>query len=121
MKGATVLLTAWIVASCAAPADGPVTIATERSAIRVCPAARIGGRLVGDTEWGLALENAGNRSGAIWPHGYSARRIAGIVHLVDAQGNDIAHEGDLIHAGGSSDDDGTARVCFGITVEQSTK
>ncbi|HEY7527203.1 MAG TPA: hypothetical protein VIA82_10285 [Candidatus Limnocylindria bacterium] len=95
-----------------------MAIKTDRSVVKVCPAARVGGTLVTDDEWGLTLENPGTgRHRVTWPHGYSARRESGVVYLVDDRGEVIAREGDHIHAGGASDDDGTAHVCFGITVD----
>jgi hypothetical protein len=87
-------------AGCAA-ADGPVAIQTLPD-LAVCEAARVGGTLVSDPSFGLALQNSGYRQGAVWPHGYSARRESGVTVLLGPSGQVVAREGDRILAAGGS-------------------
>jgi hypothetical protein len=72
--------------------------------------------LVADPSFGLALQNAGYRNGAIWPHGYSARRESGVVVLIDPSGRVVAREGDRILASGGSGPDDAVNVECDIQV-----
>ena len=98
--------------------DGPVTIRTL-PVLDACNAARVGGTLVADPSFGLALQNPGYRNGAIWPHGYSARREAGVVVLVGPSGQVVAREGDRILASGGSGPDDAVNVECDIQVNPS--
>jgi hypothetical protein len=97
------------------PADGPVAIQT-RAPNGVCEAARISGTLAADPTYGLALQGSGRSYGAIWPFGYSARRVSGKVVLVGPSGAVVAHEGDQIVASGAAGPDGTVEVECDIQV-----
>lgn|SRR5512146_78127 len=90
--------------------DGPVSIQTRPSAAQVCEAGRVSGMLVADPTYGLALDRSGKTSGAIWPSGYSARRMSGVVVLVGPTGSIVAREGDQIVAAGAAGPDGTYEV-----------
>lgn len=106
---ATVVLIAQL-AGCALT-DGTVAIRTL-PALDVCEMARVGGTLVADPTFGLALQNPGYRNGAIWPHGYSARRESGVVVLLDPSGRVVAREGDrILAAGGAGTDDAVNVEC----------
>jgi hypothetical protein len=54
--------------------------------------------------------------GVIWPHGYSARRDAGVVFLIDPSGRMVAREGDRILSAGSYDADDVALPCGDLQV-----
>lgn len=62
--------------------------------------ARMGGTLVADPSFGLALQNDGYRDGVVWPYGYSARRESGVIVLLGPSGAVVAREGDRIRAAG---------------------
>jgi hypothetical protein len=97
-------------------ADGPVPIQTRAHSNDVCEAARVSGTLVADATYGLALDRSGRTSGAIWPFGYSARRVSGSVVLIGPSGTIVAHEGDQIVAAGAAGPDGTVEVECDIQV-----
>ena len=97
-----------LLAGCSA-ADGPVAIQTHPQ-LAVCEAAMVRGTLVADPTYGLGLQWPGGISGAIWPFGYSARRVSGKVVLIGPSGAVFAHEGDQIVAGGAAGPNGTAEV-----------
>jgi len=91
--------------------DGPVAIRTL-PILDVCEMARVGGTLVADPSFGLAFQNPGYRNGAIWPHGYSARRESGVILLIGPSGRVVAREGDrILAAGGSGADDAVNVEC----------
>jgi hypothetical protein len=113
---ATVVLIAQL-AGCALP-DGSVAIRTL-PVLDMCDAARVGGRLVADPSFGLALQNPGYRKGAIWPRGYSARRESGVVVLLGPSGHVVAREGDLIVASGGTGPDDAVNVECDIHVNAS--
>ena len=77
--------------------------------------ARVGGTLVADSTYGLALQNPGYRNGVIWPHGFTARRESGVILLIGPGGGVVAREGDRILAAGGSGDDAVIVEC-GIKV-----
>ena len=113
---ATVLLIVQL-AGCAL-ADGPVAIRTL-PVVDICNAARVSGTLVADPSFGLALQNPGYRQGAIWPHGWSARRESGVVVLLGPSGQVVAREGDRILASGGSGPDDAVNVECDIHVNPS--
>jgi hypothetical protein len=83
-------------------------------------AARVGGILVADPTFGLALKNSDEDSeyvdGAIWPFGFSARREHGVILLIGQAGQVVAREGDRIRAAGGSAGDDAVNVDCNITV-----
>jgi hypothetical protein len=91
-------------------ADGPVAIETQDRPNDICEAAGVGGTLVADPTYGLALQRLGYTSGAIWPFGYSARRVSGRIVLYGPSGNVVAHEGDQILAAGAAGPDGADEI-----------
>jgi hypothetical protein len=105
------LLLAFLVVGCA-PKDGPVAIRTRAQPTVVCMQARVGGTLVADPTYGLALQNPGYVNGAIWPYGFTARREAGVILLIGVAGQVVAREGDrILAAGGSAGDDAVGVDC----------
>jgi len=77
-----------------------------------CPAAAIKGQLVEDSTWGLALRSTDNAThGVVWGYGYSARRDAGTVVLLNPSGTSVAKEGDSVRMAGTVGDDGVAHPC----------
>ncbi len=115
MKSGAVVVLAGPVAACGT-ADGPVAIRTHSQPNEVCASARVGGTVVGDPTFGLALENPGYRQGVIWPYGFSAQRVAGVIVLIDPSGKIIAHEGDRILAAGGAATDNEVDVECDIQV-----
>jgi hypothetical protein len=101
-------------------ADGPVAIHTQAQAPNpgdACPAASVTGQLVADPTWGLALRGTSGTRGVVWGYGYSARRDAGKVVLLDPSGNTIAKEGDSVRLGGNVGADGAAHPCDPLVIE----
>ncbi len=98
MKAAVVVAFLVLVAGCS-PSDGPVPLQTLGSGI-VCNAARVGGTLVPDPSFGVGLDRGGLHTGARWPNGYSARRVNGVIELLDPSGVVVARQGDQIVAAG---------------------
>jgi hypothetical protein len=101
VRAHAVLALAWVLSGCS-PMDGPVTIRTQSQPLTVCDQARVGGTLVGDSTYGLALQNPGYRNGVVWPYGYTARRESGVILLIGPAGVVVAREGDRIQAAGGS-------------------
>lgn len=65
-----------------------------------CPLALLQGRLAPDGEGGaLVVQDDGTEITVVWPDGYVVRTEP-IVQLFDPDGNLIAGEGHVIHAGG---------------------
>jgi hypothetical protein len=107
-----------LAAACAAPV-GPVALITQPPT-NVCLTARVGGVLVEDPTYGLAISSSdGHVGGTVWPNGFSAwRDEEGIVVLTSPGGQVVAREGDRIESAGHTEDDGTAYPCADIrTVE----
>ena len=98
---------------------GPVAIQTNPTPETICEQARVGGYLAADARWGVGVrwEMNGEVHGVVWPYGYSARREAGGVVLLDRAGAVVAREGDRVVAGGSVGDDGTSHPCTHVHVE----
>jgi len=117
VKALSALLLFAQVAGCSLT-DGPIAIRTL-PVLDACDAARVGGTLVADPSFGLALENAGHRQGAVWPHGYTARRESGVAILIDPYGQVVARAGDRILAGGGSGADDAVNVECAIQVNPS--
>ena len=113
----TLALAAVISLGCgAAPASTPVTIAllTQQEPSSACEGALAQGTLVPDPRSGLALVAAsGERTPVMWPFGYSARLEDGQIVLLDAAGQPVATEGDLIEMGGGSGANGLFYACSG--------
>jgi hypothetical protein len=106
-----------VLLACMALAVGGCTVSLKTAsrppgANDVCEAALIGGYLVPDGTYGLALRDADDRiQGVIWPYGYAGRReLAGVV-LLDGDGQVVAQEGDLVQMRGARGDDGTNYPC----------
>jgi hypothetical protein len=85
MRTRVLVLLALVLVGCAAAPDGAVALQTHPQ-LTICPAARVSGVLVADSNYGLAYQNEGGVQGVIWPRGYSARREAGVVFLIDPSG-----------------------------------
>jgi hypothetical protein len=88
-----------------------VAIRTLPEPVTVCNMARIGGTLVADATFGLALENPGYRNGVVWPHGFTARRESGVVLLIGPGGGVVARERDWVQGAGGSGDDAVVLQC----------
>jgi hypothetical protein len=74
--------------------------------------ARVGGILAGHPTYGLGFQNPGYVTGAIWPHGFTARRESGVILLIGVAGQVVAREGDrILAAGGSASDDAVNVDC----------
>ncbi len=99
MKAEVLFAAALTLLAACGPSDGPVAIQTLPPGI-VCNAARVGGTLVPDPSFGVGLQNGDRRDGAVWPNGYSARRVNGVIELLDPSGAVVARQGDHILAAG---------------------
>lgn len=110
LRAAAAWTLACVIAGCSLT-DGPVTIRTLAQPTTACNMARIGGTLVADSTYGLALENPGYRNGVIWPYGFTARRESGVILLIGTGGGVVAREGDRILAAGGSGDDAVIVQC----------
>src|SRR5262245_30598099 len=86
----------------ATPISQPVTITTAPAAANGCIDAPIGGRLVVDSRWGVALEDpsGGSRVGAVFPFGYRGVLNQGQIGVFDGAGNLVAATGQSIESGG---------------------
>jgi hypothetical protein len=115
MPRALLAMAVAIGACTATPSDGPVAIRTEAMG-PICEAARIGGILVPDANYGLGFREGGYEYGAIWPDGYSAQRAGGKIVLLDPSGHFVAREGDYIVAAGAVNSNGAGRACTDIGV-----
>jgi len=115
MRSPVLVLLAIALVGCAAAPDGAVALQT-RPQQTICLAARVGGVLVADSNYGLAYQVDGGVHGVIWPHAYSARRVAGVVFLIDPSGRKLAREGDRIVSAGSYGPDGIALPCGDLQV-----
>lgn len=99
-------LTAVMVAACAsepAPSSTPqsITLLTQPAPAQGCDDALAQGTLVPDPRSGLALASGnGERTPVMWPFGYSARLVDGVIELVDSSGALVAREGDMVQMGG---------------------
>jgi hypothetical protein len=114
LRGALLVMAVAVGACMATPAGGPVAIRTEAMG-PICEAARIGGILVPDANYGLGFQpDGGSEYGAIWPDGYSARREGGKIVLIDPSGHFVAREGDYVVAAGAVNSNGAGRACTDI-------
>ena len=99
---------------CAKLPDRPIQIRTDPYNLRVCPANRgITGTMVTDDTWGLGLQIGGDFHGVIWPFLYAARRENGVVLLISDSGAIVAREGDRLHLGATTGDDGVVVIYCG--------
>lgn len=74
-------------------------------------AARTIGTLVSDDQWGLALLGPdGTVRKVLWPYGFSARQAATGRVLLDASGEVVLAEGNLVELGGGEIDAGRAWI-----------
>jgi hypothetical protein len=66
-----------------------------------CMDALAGGTIVDDPRWGTALaQDDGIRMQVVWPAGYAARRIDGVLELLDESGHVVARAGDRVLVAG---------------------
>jgi hypothetical protein len=114
-----VIAVAAVVACSTAPSDGPVTIKTG-AAGGACALASVGGVLIADQTDGLAFKGQDRNRRVVFPYGYSARREAGVILLIDPSGRVIAREGDQIRGAGALGDDITFLMCDLIVVPAPT-
>jgi hypothetical protein len=77
-----------------------------------CEASRIGGVLIGDDAYGLAIMGDGGFKGVIWPNGYSARRDSDGIVLLDRSGKIVAREGDRVAMAGVETADHVQHPCY---------
>ena len=104
-----VALAALIVAGCS-----PASLRVAQQPASACMDALAIGTLVASNKSGLALQAPdGTLSEMLWPFGYSARRDAMGLALLDNTGKVVAREGDDVQMGGGSDGNGIFEVCAG--------
>lgn len=109
------------IAGCGAP----VALRTQAQPVSACMDALAIGTLVASNRSGLALRAAdGTILEVEWPFGYSARRDAAGLALLDATGVAIAYEGQQVQMGGGSGADSAFHACPGsvsvVTPEATT-
>jgi hypothetical protein len=91
-----------------------VQLKTATQRVQGCDMALATGRLVADPRSGLGIGTTGGETiPVLWPFGYSARRDATGIVLVDDSGGVIAHEGQAITMGGGNGADGLWHACAG--------
>lgn len=91
-----------------------VQLKTAAAPVDACDDALGSGRLVAHAQSGLGLADAtGATFPVLWPFGYSARREAAGVVVVDETGKAVAREGEFIQAGGGFGNDGAFAICAG--------
>ena len=105
---AALALSAALLVACSS--DGQVVIKTDPNSAP-CLLFRFGGVLVADPTYGLALQG----TGVIWPRGYSARRLAGKIEILDERGYVVAREGDNVIMGNPPNN--VVEPCIPIEVE----
>jgi hypothetical protein len=94
-----------------------VQLRTDTQPRDACEMALASGRLVADARSGLGLaDTTGEVTPVIWPFGYSARREASGVVLLDETGRAVAREGDHIEMGGGFGADAFAACAGSIKV-----
>jgi hypothetical protein len=111
---AATLLALLVAAGCA-----PVSLRTQPAPISACMDALATGVLVTSNLSGLAIRGGDEDvvTEVEWPFGYTARRDATGVVLVDSAGVDVAREGQVIQMGGGFGADGVFHACPGsVTV-----
>jgi hypothetical protein len=110
-----------VIAACS-PAPSKVDPAASPSADRVvlltgqldpvgCPAALIEGQLVQDANAGSAIVAGDILMRIRWPIGYSGRRAAGEVEILDEQGRAVARTGTHVRLGGGEMERGIWLAC----------
>ena len=113
-RGATSRVAAAVVACAVALAACNAVLRTQPDPRgRTCDLlTSIEGTLRTDFEYGLTLENRGQKIEVIWPHGFStARNAEGKVLLLDSAGQVIAQEGDSVVLSATRQEDGLNYVC----------
>lgn len=99
------------------PAATPESIAllTEPAPAQACMGALAQGTLVPDPRSGLGIVSpGGERTPVMWPFGYSARLVDGVIELVDNTGTFVAREGDTVAIGGGFGGNGLFYACAGL-------
>lgn len=76
-----------------------------------CPAALIEGQLIQDASAGSAVMVGSTSMRIRWPVGYSGRRAAGEVEILDQQGRVVARTGTRIRLGGGEMEPGVWLAC----------
>lgn len=74
------------------------------------------GTLVPDPRTGLGLANGAERTPVMWPFGYSARLVDGVIELVDGSARFVAREGDAVEVGGGFGANGLFYACTGLQI-----
>ncbi len=92
------LILAGILAACSS--DNRVPLATSQPDVVGCPLARASGTLVTDAESGTAIVVGTERRPVIWPYGFSARKAASVVEVLDAEGDVVARTGESVGLSG---------------------
>jgi hypothetical protein len=78
-----------------------VQLRTAPAPVNGCDDALLSGRLVTSAQSGLAVvDSTGHVTEVLWPFGYTARRGASGVELVDDRGATVAREGDFVEMAG---------------------
>jgi hypothetical protein len=112
VRVALVAVVALAIAACT-----PVQLRTQPAPISACQDALASGRLVASARSGLALvDTTGELTEVLWPFGFTARREATRIVLLDSEGPDatiLAREGDFIQVGGGTGADGFFKACPG--------
>jgi hypothetical protein len=79
----------------------PVSPQPPPAGVAACMDALASGELVADARWGVALGQVdGPTIQVMWPAGYSARQMAGMIELLDERGVVVARVGDAVTIGG---------------------
>jgi hypothetical protein len=81
----------------------------------VCLTAEVDGTVFAHPDWGVALVSADGLHRVTWPAGWTARRAPEGVVLVDATGETVAREGQLIRLDGGETAPGEWVTCGDIT------
>ena len=108
----TILIGLLLLTACSGPLIPVPTQPPPSSTPQYCEMALIGGRLIADSHWGIALDDpAGFVREVIWPYGYAARQDARRV-LLNAAGQIVAGERDQVTIGGGEmGSNGPWRAC----------
>jgi hypothetical protein len=96
--------------------EAEIVLRTALRPTNLCPAAMGGGRLSPNASTGIGVTSlsGGEASPVTWPYGFAARRESDGVVLLGADGEVVAHEGDVVAWMGYMLDHGYA--CSGIRV-----
>ena len=97
--------------------DGSVTIRTGSKG-GACALAAVGGVLIGDTSAGLAFRGPNGNVPVVFPYGYTARRVGGVVFLIDPVGRVVAREGDEVRGAGAFASDRVFLQCGLVVIPQ---